>query len=344
MERSKLEPAEISNLWQSYVTDTMAIWVSRHFITTVKDKDINDMLQLAEKFAMEEAEQSKSLLVEANEPLPQPFDEKDVVVNGEPLFTDNYVLLLKYSLAQAAMTVFALSLNTSTRSDIRRFYQKCIQNASELLNHCMDIMVNKKLVLPEIHIPTPNTIEKVNSNEYLGGWFANKRPINAQEIGQIVYNFRSTEIHKEFIRGAARVTKSSELKKHYQQGVEIFQKHLNEFQSILSQNGLPNLPTWDSEILETDTSPFSDRLINYKHTALTSQAAARYGAALCSVMRKDIGAHFMRLMSETLVYEEDAANLMIKNNFLINCLWRKRNKNNYKIKAANILIEGCWLF
>ena len=140
MERSKLEPAEISNLWQSYVSDTMGIWVSRHFIATTKDKDIYKILKLAEKFATEEAEQSKSFLIEAGEPLPQPFDEKDVNVNGEPLFTDNYVLLLKYSLAQAATTVFSLSLNTSTRPDIRRFYQKCIQNASEILNRCMDII------------------------------------------------------------------------------------------------------------------------------------------------------------------------------------------------------------
>jgi hypothetical protein len=313
---NRLTPAEISNLWNSFVANTMGVWVSRHFIASTQDKEVSKMLELAEKFAIEESEQSKSYLLEAGEPLPQPFDENDVNINAKPLFTDHYVVLLKYGLVQAALTVYSLSLNTSSRSDIRSFYQKCLLNSSELLNRCADIMVNKGLNLPEIHIPTTDSIEKVDSNKYLAGWFTNRRPINAHEIGQVVYNYRATEIHKEFIRGASKIAKSNELKRHFQLGVEVFQKQLNVLQSILSENGLPTLPTWESEILDIGISPFSDRLMHFKHAALTAQASARYGAALSTVMRKDIAAHFMSLMAETLTYGEDAANIMIKNKFL----------------------------
>lgn len=316
MELKKLTPAEISNLWNSYVTNTMGIWVSRHFIATTQDENVKKMLKFAETISIKEAQQSKAFLEKAGQPLPQPFDENDVKVNAKPLFTDVYVVLLKYSLLQAAMTVYSLALNTSARSDIRHFYSKCIDNSKELFNLCADIMADKGLQQPEIHLPAPDYIEKVDSQKYLKGWFTDKRPINALEIGQIIYNYRTTEIHKEFIKGAAQVTKSKELKKHFEHGVEIFQKHLEVFQSILSENGLPKLPTWESEILDTNSSPFSDRLMCYKHAALTSQASARYGASLSCVMRKDIGAHFMLLMGETLRFGEDAAILMIQHKFL----------------------------
>ncbi|WP_394234310.1 DUF3231 family protein [Niallia oryzisoli] len=312
----RLTPAEISNLWNSYVGNTMGIYASRHFIATTQDEDILEMLKLAEKFAVEESIQSKHLLEKAGQPLPQPFDENDVNIQAKPLFIDNYIVLLKYSLAQAAMTVYALSLNTSTLADIRYFYKECLDNTAVLLNHCVDLMIKKGLNHPEVHIPTPKTIEKVENQKYLAGWFTNRRSINAQEIGLLVYNYHATEIHKEFIKGAAKITKSNELRRHFQQGVEMFQKQLNALQSVLSENGLPNLPTWESEILDIDISPFSDRIMHYKHSALTSQAAARYGAALSCVMRKDIGALYMRLMGETLLYGEDAANLLIKNKFL----------------------------
>lgn len=274
------------------------------------------MLEFTEKIAVEEAEQSKFYLQEAGQPLPEAFDETDVNINARPVFTDTFVVLLKYGLAQASLTVYSLSLNTSTRADIRAFYTKCLQNSSELTNRCSDLMLDKGLHQPQIHLPVPVRIEKVDSESYIAGWFTDRRPINAQEIGQIIYHYRATEIHKEVIKTAIQVTKTKEFKKHFERGVDIYQKHLDVFKSILSENNLPKLTTWENEILDTTDSPFSDRIWQFKHAALTAQVAARYGAASSSVMRKDIGAMFLRLMSETLKYGEDAAELLIKHKYL----------------------------
>lgn len=315
MEKS-LTPAEISNLWNSYVANTMGVWVSRHFITSTQDQGVLSMLKFAEEIALKESEQAKIILLEASQPLPQPFDESDVNLMAAPLFTDNYVILLKYGLVQAAQTVNALSLNTSTHAVVRSFYKNSLENASELLNICVDLMINKGLHHPEIRIPTPEIIEKVDTQNFLSGIFSDTRPLNALEIGQLVYNFNASEIHKEFIKGSAQVTNSSKLKEHYQQGVAMFDKHLRILQKVLSVNGLPKLPTWETEVLDTTNSPFSERVMLYKHAALTTQAAARYGAALSSTTRIDIGAHFMQLMMETLKYGKNTADLMIKFKFL----------------------------
>jgi hypothetical protein len=316
MEIKKLTPAEISNLWNSYIANTMGVWVSRHFIATTQDQELLKMLKFTEEIALKESEQSKLFLIEDGQPLPQPFDENDVKINALPLFTDNYVILLKYGLVQAANTVYSLSLNTSSRSDILSFYKKCLENSSELLRQCMNLIQNKGLQHPEIHIPTPDTIEKVDSQNYLSGLLTDTRPLNALEIGQIVYNFHATETHKEFIKGAAQVTNSKELKEHFQRGVKIFDKQLEIFQSILTKNGLPKLPTWETEIIDTTDSPFSERVLLYKHAALTSQASARYGATLSSTTRIDIGVKFMRLMDETLKYGKEVADLLIRLQFL----------------------------
>ncbi|WP_083391587.1 DUF3231 family protein [Halobacillus karajensis] len=116
-------------------------------------------------------------------------------------------------------------------------------------------------------------------------WFADGRPINAQEIGQIVYNYRAKEVHKEFIKGTAQVTKSKQLKEHFERGVEIYQKHLDILQSILSKNHLPKLPTWENEVLETTIFPFSYRLMHFKHAALMSETSARSCIIKCDEKR-----------------------------------------------------------
>lgn len=213
MELQKLTPAEISNLWNTYVTNTMGIWATRHFIEKAQDEEIKKMLEFTEVIAVEEARQSKLFLEEAGQPLPTPFEENDVNVNAKPLFTDVYVVLLNSTLTQAAMSVYALSLNTTTRADIRAFFSECIDNTKELFNRCADIIVDKGLQQSDIHLQAPKYIEKVESQSYIQGWFTDRRPINAQEIGQIIYNYHSTEVHKEFINGASRVAKTKELKK-----------------------------------------------------------------------------------------------------------------------------------
>lgn len=314
--QKRLVAHEVAYLWNSYLTNTMGIWASRLFLSTASDNDIRSMLEFAEELAIKDAENAKKLLVDSGYPLPQPFDENDVNFDAKPLYTDNFILLLKYALAQAGLSVFTVALNSSVREDVCECFADSLHTTSQLLNRCMEIMVKKGLHQPDIQVSIPEKVDKIDSQKYLSGWFSKSRPLNAQEIGMLVYNYRATEIHKEFIRGCVKVTKIPDLQKHYQRGVDIFQKQLAEFQDILSENGLPQQPTWESEVLDVSEAPFSERLMFFKHSALTTEISSRYGMATANSMRKDLGVHFMRLMTETIVYAEDAANLVIKHKFM----------------------------
>ena len=316
MDIPKLTPAEMTNLWNSYLINTMTQWVTRYFIANCQDEDLRSILEYAEEMATTEVQKSRTFLEEANHPLPQKFDAEDVDVNAPALFTDKFVLILKGVLCQESLGVYSLSLSTSTRTDIRQFYEDCLKNASQLFNRLADLMIKKGLHHPEIHIPTPELVEKVSKQNFLAGWFTERRPLTSYEITQLVANIRINEVTKEFMRGFAQVTRSNEFKNHFHRGAEIRQKHIEIFQSILFANELPQLPTWESEVTDTTVPPFSDRLMLFKMTLLTGATAGHYGVSLSSVLRKDIGAHYTRLMAEELLYGEDCVNLMIEHQFL----------------------------
>lgn len=316
MEIRKLTPSELTNLWNSYLTNSMAVWVTRYFIAKTQDEELHTILEYAEEIANIEMEKSKAFLEGANQPLPQKFDKEDVDLDAPAICTDNFTLMIKLGLSQAAQVVYALALSTSYRKDIRDFYQECQMNVTVLLNRLTDLLMKRGLHQPELHIPTLNHVEKVHKQSYLAGWFADRRPMNALEITQLEYNFKSIEFHKTFSKVMAQITPSNEIKKHFQRGVEIFQKHLEIFQSVLTENDLPKLPTWESELTDTTISPFSDRLMLYKMTLLAAASSGRYGIAISSVQRRDLGSHFMRLMAETLQYGEDSVNIMIEHGFM----------------------------
>ena len=311
-----LTPSEISNLWNTYLVNTMTVWVTRYFLANSHDEDIYNMLKNAEMFSAKEVEKSKNLLKEASYPFPDGFDEQDVDVKGQPLYSDNFILYTKLILAQEGCIFYSMFLTTSTNSDIRQFYEYCWTNAKNLYNQCADIMMKKGLYHPKLHVPKLERVDKIDKQSFLAGWFTERRPLNVQEISQLEFCFKAAEHQKEFLKSFAQTTQSKELRNHFQRGKEILQKHLEIFQDILSENDLPHLPTWESEITDSTVAPFSDRLMLFKMMLLTGTLSVRYGTALSNMMRRDLGLHFIRLRTELLKYEEDTLNLMIKNEYL----------------------------
>lgn len=312
----ELTAEEVSNLWSSYLTNTMAVHFGRYLLRTSEDKDVHDMLKYAERIAAIEVEKSKYFLEEANYPLPNGFDEQDVDINGPRLYSDNLMLFIKYTLAQDANTVYSLFLSTSTRSNIREFFESCLINSAKLWNRCADIVTKKGLHNPEIHVPKPEIVDRVDKQSFLAGWLTDRRPLTVQEINSLTFNFKGKELHNELLRSFAQITPSKELKAHFQRGSEICQKHMDTIQCILTENNLPTLPTWESEVTDLTEPIFSERLMLFKISALTAVGVSRYGAAISTVMRKDVGAHFSTLMGELLKYGEDSLNLMIKYGYL----------------------------
>jgi rubrerythrin len=311
-----LVPSEISNLWNTYLSNTMTVWVTRYLLANIQDEEIYNMLKNAEMFSVKQEEKSKKFLEEAGYPLPDGFDEQDVDVKCQPLYSDNFILYTKFVLAQQGCIFYSMFLATSINSDIRQFYEYCWTNSKNIYNQCADIMVKKGLHHPKLHVPKPERVDKVDNQSFLAGWFTDRRPLNVQEISQLEFCFKATEHNKEFLKSFAQTSQSKELRNHFQRGAEISQKHLEIFQNILSENDLPHLPTWESEITDSTVAPFSDRLMLYKMTLLTGLISTNYGTALSTMMRRDLGLHFIRLRTELLKYGEDTLNLMIKHEYL----------------------------
>jgi len=162
MDVKQLTPAEITSLWNSYVTNSMTLWATRYFINNTQDVELQPHLEYMVDMAIFEIEQSRIYLEDANHPLPQKFDEQDVNVNAPAIYSDNLILLIKIALCKNALNVYSLSLSTSTRPDIRQFYEVCLNKTSQLFNRLTDLLIKKGLHHPEFYIPTPTQIEKVS--------------------------------------------------------------------------------------------------------------------------------------------------------------------------------------
>lgn len=62
MTTKDLTPSEISNLWNTYLVNTMTVWVTRYFLANSQDEEIVNMLKNAEMFSVKEVKNRKIFL------------------------------------------------------------------------------------------------------------------------------------------------------------------------------------------------------------------------------------------------------------------------------------------
>jgi hypothetical protein len=99
-------------------------------------------------------------------------------------------------------------------------------------------------------------------------------------------------------------------------GKDIAKKHCDVLGAILSKEDLPVPTTWDSEVSDSTTYTFSDKLMMFYATALTGIGIGYYGTSIAGSLRRDIGTKYADLTKEVLLYAEDGTNIMINNAWL----------------------------
>jgi hypothetical protein len=185
---------------------------------------------------------------------------------------------------------------------------------TELHNRAKELSKEKGIFYRAPLLPKPDQIKFVKKQNFLAGWFGDRRPLLGVEIANIVYNAKRNALGQAIITGFSQVAKSKEVRQYFERGREIAGKHLEIFSSILHENylsqGTLNLT---SEVTNSKVAPFSDKLMMYHISALIGSGIGQYGMAMASSPRHDLGIHYARLSTELAHYADDGANIMINN-------------------------------
>ncbi|CDQ20215.1 hypothetical protein BN982_02538 [Halobacillus karajensis] len=74
--------------------------------------------------------------------------------------------------------------------------------------------------------------------------------------------------------------------------------------------------SWESEVTNSQDSPFSDKLMLYHIGFLLQSSQAYHGTGLASAMRVDLVATFEQIILKNLTVTKEWFNLMTKNKWL----------------------------
>ncbi|MDF2859341.1 MAG: hypothetical protein K0Q87_5192 [Neobacillus sp.] len=312
----RLTAPEMSSLWTQYMFDSMSIWFFKYALGHIDDKDIKDIYETALQLSISHVQQIEEFYKGENYPIPKGFTDKDVILDAPRLFQDPFYLYYLYIMTLQGLTGYALSVGTSIRADLRKYYINCNAETMMLYEKTIDTMLTKGLFTRPPVLSPPAAIDFVKHQNFLTGWFGERRPLTGIEIGDITFNMNKMNLHVALKVGFSQVAQSEKVRKYINRGTDISNKHLGIFTNIFIEEKLNSPMSWQAFVTNSTTPTFSDKFMMYQVQLSTQLAIAYYGTALSVTSRRDIGLKYLELIIELTKFGEDGANLMIENGWL----------------------------
>ncbi|MGY6211183.1 DUF3231 family protein [Cytobacillus firmus] len=313
-QNTALTAAEIAQLWSAYLNSSMSQCIFLYFSNTVEDQKLQSMLQ--EGLQLTDAHLQKLTGFFENEGLSVPYGfkpEEDVNTAAPRLFSENFSLYFFYNMAMFAVNFYALAKTLSVRSDIVKYFNTCLMEVNEYETKLKQMLLDKGLYMRSPHVIPVKETSFVESKKFMGGLFGDKRPLNVIEITNIYSNLIRNAMGEMIMIGFSQVAQSKEVGQFMVRGRDIAAKHTKVFAELLEESYLPVSMSWDMEVTDSTTPPFSDKLMMFMTTSLIALSAGIYATSAASSARKDISLNYIRLSAEIANYAEDGANILIKN-------------------------------
>lgn len=308
--------SEIANLWSSYLAENMSVCMLKYMIAKSKDPDIRAILQQAFDISSQRVKTMVGLFNTINHPLPEGFDESDVDTNAPELYSDTFSILYTRLMNIYVNINYSLALSQCYRHDFRQFFSESMDTSREIKEKATDVLLAKGILTKAPNIIIPDRIEKVNDKDYYRTVFTTKRPLNAIEVSHIYHTMEIEYMLSALKLGFSQVTKSEKVKKNMWRGYQIHHEQARNLANILQADDLPIPTTGEFHVTNSTQSPFSDKLMLFHSTVVTSFSMIMLGFALSNSARNDLASAFTRLLTEMLEYSKDSTSLMIENGWL----------------------------
>lgn len=313
----RLTAGEMGQLWMQYLTDSSSICVLSFLLEKVEDMEIKPILEFALQLSKTHIEKITKILTKEKNAVPRGFNlQEDVDINAPRLYSDSFALNYLNQMAKVGLTTYAGSVGTSIRSDIRSYYINCLTETIELYNKSTEVLLQKGLMIRSPSIPNLEKIDFVKKQWFMLDVFGEKRPLVAFEIDNLFANLQRNALGVATLTGFCQVAEDKDVKQFFLKGLEVGNKHIRLFRDKLEESKLPAPMGWDSEITNSTSFTFSDKLMMFVTSGLISLSVGYYGTATSQSPRGDLTAMYNRLALEVQMYSEDGANILIKKGWM----------------------------
>jgi ferritin-like metal-binding protein YciE len=285
----ELTATEVSNLWSSFLMNSMEQRILEYFFASTEDSEIKHVIEQMLNQSQKSVNELKEIFVNENLPVPLGFTDEDVRGDAHKVFSDTFIMHFCFDLTHLSMSTYPVALSDCTRNDVRDHFQENIAFSVKIQNEIVDVMLSKGIYLKPPQVAIDSEVEITDNFMYLNGFFGGSRPLNAPEIANVSRIIHRAQFSKMIFVTFSKLAQTKELKQHFAKGRDGIEKVLDSLKEVLDKENIPISASGDYQISEVEMPPFSDKLmLFFVNTCLGIFCFTMINQAMTSSLRTDI--------------------------------------------------------
>jgi Protein of unknown function (DUF3231) len=311
-QNKQLTSAELADLFSNYMGDSLFSCMFEHFLQVVQDDEVKDFVKFVLELSRKHVKEIQGIFETENIPIPVGFGEQDIRKDAPRLFSDMFMAFYITQMASASVVIYGNAYSCATRQDIMKYFRNCTNDSAETYERGVHLLLSKGMDPSFPTIPYAKKVDFVEKKSFISIITGRDRPLTANETKHLQYNINTNILGKSLMIGFSQVASSSKIRKYFQKGAELSGNQIKNFSDHLMNQDLPAPKLMDAHITDSTTSPFSDKLMMYHGSLAGDIAVQNFGAALSQMLRHDLAAEFIKLISLIGKYNNDGLNMMIE--------------------------------
>ena len=306
----------IGSLWNTYMSESANICVSKHFLKYVDDKETRKIIQYSLNLSEKHIQEIQAIFNIEDLTIPDAFSEADVNLNAPRLFTDSYYSLYIDTMSGFGMDAYSLIIRYSARPDITNLFVRYLNEATDLFLQTKDLRLRKGTYLKAPRVEVSKSKTYIEKEKFFSGILGKPRPLIAREITNIFAGITIDIAWRALSTGFGQVTKTKQVREFMFKGTDITSSHFKEFGNLLNKEEVPVPSLSDEFVTSSITAPFSEKLMMFLALMMSAFAIGVDGAAIASSTRSDLIITHSRFGAEIIKYASDGMQIMVDNRWL----------------------------
>lgn len=314
----QLTSSELGTLWMNYMSTSASLLM----YDSMREKTIDKEAQKILADYISEVQNVKNEIVKVfnNEKavIPIGFDERDVIREATPLFDDIFHIMYLRQITKLNFQQSALSTPMSYMKEVHDIFKLNYDIADKYYVMTTNYLLGKGVLTRPPYITMPKQAEFIEDKNYMSGFnvFSDKRSLNTIEVGYINESIQANILGMQLMTGFAQVAKEDEVKEYFIQGKELSKKIITKLSNIMMQSDIQPPSTWAGKATDSTNPPFTDKLMMYITSLISSSAMTFSALGTTYSMRSDLQAKLGFISKDIFQFSKEGAELMIKHKWM----------------------------
>ena len=314
----RLTSSELGTVWMTYQS-TSALLV---IFDLLKEKTIDQEAQnILNNYITECADiKNKTVNIFNNEKavIPLGFIEADISREVPPLFDDLFNIMFLRKMMKMNFRHSAVSLGMSYMKEVNDLLKLNYDVANKYYIATTNYLLGKGVLPRPPYVTMPTKVEFIEDKNYMCGLnpLSDKRQLNTIEVGYINDGIEDNIFIMQLMIGFAQVAKESEVKEYFIEAKELAKDIITSLSAILLESDIQPPGTWAGKATDSTVAPFSDKLMIYICSLISSSAMGYTALGTSFSMRSDLQTKLALMAKNIMDFSKEGGKIMIKHQWM----------------------------